>query len=130
MSPLSHLQLHRALSKRQAPILLALLAACDQWALSINSGGLLFISVVEDGRQPPRRTGYRMRLRDAAGAVRDVDLPVGGDYRLELAAPGSVELTLVPPAGCAVEGANPRTVSLDSAEEPVRARFTLHCPAT
>jgi hypothetical protein len=112
-----------------APTLLAFLVACDYWALSINSGGFLFIAVVEDGQQPPRHTGYRMRLRDGAGTVREVDVPAGGDYRLELPASGSVELTLLPPVGCAVEGANPRTVSLGSAEEPARALFTLRCPA-
>jgi hypothetical protein len=47
-----------------------LLPACDQWALMVNSDGVLSISIFSDGFQPQDRFRVRARQADAALAGR------------------------------------------------------------
>lgn len=99
------------------------LGACDQWHLSINRDGLVFVSVIDGTGQ---RGGYRVRTRQADGTVRFVDLPPSGVLSLSPVPAGTLELTLLPPAGCTVAGPNPRvlTVGPDAA---VRVTFDVRC---
>jgi hypothetical protein len=99
-------------------------ASCEQWFLAVNSDGLLFVSVVvvDDGRRDP----FSLRIRDANGLVRMREVPPSGRVTLSALADGPLELTLVTPEGCQVDGANPRTVTVASGE-PVRANFKVAC---
>jgi hypothetical protein len=100
------------------------LTACDQWHLSINSNGLVLISVIGDAGEPRRR--FRLRTRDAEGAVRILDVPASGQLTLTPVANGTLELTLLHPEGCRVAGANPRTLSV-AAGEAVKVDFDVRC---
>ncbi len=101
------------------------LTACDQWHLSINSDGLVLISVIGDAGEPQHR--FRLRTRDADGAVQILDVPASGQLTLRpAAADGTLELTLLHPEGCRVAGANPRTLSVAAGEE-VKVDFDVRC---
>lgn len=100
------------------------LTACDQWHLSINSDGLVLISVIGDAGEPRHR--FRVRARDAEGAVRILDVPASGQLTLTPVADGTLELTLLHPEGCRVAGANPRTLSV-AAGESVKVDFDVRC---
>lgn len=89
---------------------LLLLTACDQWAVFVNSDGVLSISIFSDGFQPQDR--FRVRARQADGATRVLDLPATGALTLSGAGGSAVELTLLSPEGCRVSAPNPRTVSV------------------
>jgi hypothetical protein len=106
-------------------VVLALLGACDQWALSFNSEGL-FLSVFILGGDDLRRDGYRVRTRDAQGTSRFLDVPQSGQLSLRGLAPGRYELTLLPPEGCVVSQPNPRNLTV-SAEESVTVTFDVSC---
>lgn len=112
---------------RRAALTLAgllLLAACEEWHLSVNSNGLVFISVVGDAGEPPHR--FRLRTRDAGGAVRILELPVSGHLTVTPVLNGALEITLLPPDGCRVTGENPRTLSVTAAQE-LRLAFDVRC---
>lgn len=100
------------------------LAACDQWHLSINSDGLIFISVVGDHGEPRER--FRLRTRDAGGTTRTLDLPASRELTLRAATEGPLELTLLTPEACLVVGANPRTLNVATGQE-VRLAFDVRC---
>ena len=102
---------------------LILLAACDQWHLSINSDGLVFISVIGDGEPGDR---FRVRSRDAGGILRTVDVPPSGQLTLTPVADGALQLTLLAPEGCQVTGSNPRAVTVSAGQE-VRVAFDVRC---
>jgi hypothetical protein len=101
-----------------------LLTACDQWALFVNSDGVLSVSIFSDGSQP--QDGFRIRARQADGAIRILDLPASGPLTLSGAAGSTVELTLLSPEGCRVSAPNPRTVSTGS-DQTVGVVFDVHC---
>jgi hypothetical protein len=90
------------------------LGACEAWHLSINSDGLVFVSVVSDGY--PRHR-FRLRTRDTHGAVHVSDVPGSGQVTLSGVADGALELTLLPPERCQITSPNPRTVSVASGRE-------------
>jgi hypothetical protein len=100
------------------------LAACEEWHLSINSDGLVFISVTGDTGGPGHR--FRLRTRHDDGVVRIVDVPASGQLELSPMASGTVELTLLTTEACRVAGANPRTVSVIGGEE-TRTGFDVRC---
>lgn len=100
-------------------------ASCEQWHLSINSDGLLFVSVIIVDDDEPRDR-FRLRVREADGTVRVGDVPASGHVTVSALADGPLELTLLPPAGCRVEGANPRTMMVE-AGEPLRVSFSVQC---
>jgi hypothetical protein len=100
-----------------------LLAACDRWALIVNSDGLLFIAVIDDG---DGHGGFRVRAREVDGTSRTVNVPTSGKLTLDNFAAGQLELTLLPPKGCSVTAPNPRTLSV-TAGEPVNVGFEVHC---
>ena len=102
---------------------LLLLAACDQWHLSINSDGLVFISVIDEGESPGR---FRLRTRDADSAVRVLDVPASGQLTLNPSSDGPLELTLLTPEGCRVVGPNPQTLTVAAGQE-VRLAFDVRC---
>jgi hypothetical protein len=99
-------------------------ASCEQWFLSINSDGLVFVAVVvsDDVRRDP----FQLRIREADGSVRMQDLPPSGRAKVNVLADGLTELTLIVPSGCQVDGANPRTMTVTSGQ-PVRVNFNVHC---
>jgi len=99
------------------------LGACEAWHLSINSDGLVFVSIVSDG-EPRHR--FRLRTRDPAGAVRVVDVPESGQVTLSGVGDGALELTLLPPDLCRVSGPNPQTVTVTS-ERELRLTFDATC---
>jgi hypothetical protein len=103
---------------------LLLLTACDQWALFVNSDGVLSVSIFSDGSQP--RDGFRIRARQADGTIRILDLPASGPVTLSGASGSTVELTLLAPEGCQVSAPNPRTVSPGS-DQTVGVVFDVHC---
>lgn len=103
---------------------LFLLAACDQWHLSIDSDGLVFISVIGDRAEPRER--FRLRTRDARGTTRILDLPASGQLTLTPVADGPLELTLLTPEVCHVVGPNPRTLAVTAGQE-VRSAFDVRC---
>jgi hypothetical protein len=117
---------HASISIPGALALAALVSAasCQQWHLSINSDGLLFISVIGDNDR--HRDRFRVRIQDADGTVRVQDVPASGRLTVGALADGPLELTLLPPAGCQVEGANPRTMTV-AAGETVRVDFNVQC---
>jgi hypothetical protein len=100
-----------------------LLIGCDQWALSINGNGLLFIGVIGDNH--PGR--FRVRARQAEGATRLLEVPASGQLNLSGLAAGAVELTLLLPPGCRVAGANPQTLMV-SPDQAANATFDVRCP--
>ena len=100
------------------------LGGCEQWHLTINSDGLVFISVVGDDGNPRHR--FRIRSRDAAGADRVLDVPASGQLTLTPVADGTLELTLLAPESCLVTGSNPRTLTVSSGQE-VRLAFDVRC---
>jgi hypothetical protein len=105
-----------------ALILTALLSACDQWALFVNSDGVLSITIVSDGDGPGR---FRVRASQG-GATRVLDVPASGQLSSSDFNAGEVELTLLPPAGCEVSGPNPRTLTV-RADDAVNVAFDVHC---
>lgn len=100
------------------------LAACDQWHLSINSNGLVFISVIGDNGG--HRGRFRVRTRDAGGTTRVVDMPASGPLTLTPVADGELHVALLVPKGCEVSGPNPQTVSVSAGQE-VRLAFDVRC---
>ena len=99
------------------------LAACDYWHLSVNADGLVFIAVVGDA---PTREGFRVRIRRSDGGTRLLDVPPSGRLSLSPTTAGTLELTLLPPAGCRVAAPNPRVLTV-AADEPVRVNFDVRC---
>lgn len=104
--------------------LLLQLAACDYWHLSINSDGLVFVSVITWNSDPGHR--FRVRTRDAGGMTRILDMPASGQLTVTAPADGPLELTLLTPEGCRVMGSNPRMVTLAAGQE-VRSGFDVRC---
>lgn len=100
------------------------LTACDQWALSIGSDGLLFISIV--GGDLQLRDRFRVRTREPDGTTRLFALPASGPVTLRSAASGALEVTLLPPAGCHVAPPNPRTLTV-AADQTVSVAFDVNC---
>jgi hypothetical protein len=100
------------------------LAGCDQWHLSINGDGLLFVSIIGDDTSP--RDRFRVRTLDAEGTVQVLDVPSSGRLTLSPVAAGTLELTLLPPAGCTVTGANPQVLTV-AADKTVRVSFDVRC---
>lgn len=99
-------------------------AGCDQWHLSINGDGLLFVSIIGD--DAGQRDRFRVRTLDAEGTVQVLDVPSSGRLTLNPVAAGTLELTLLPPAGCAVIGPNPRVLTV-AADKTVRVSFDVRC---
>ncbi len=113
---------------RAAALMAVLLptAACEAWHLSFNSDGLVFVSVVSipgEGRHQ-----FRVRTRDAGGTTRTIDLPPSRELTLSPGVDGAFELNLLAPAGCWVEGVNPRTVVVATGHES-RLVFDVRCSA-
>lgn len=100
------------------------LPACDQWHLSINSDGLVLVSVIGEDSDPRHR--FRLRTREADSAVRILDVPASGQLTVKAPTDGLLELTLLTPEGCRVVGSNPRTLSVTAGQE-VRSAFDVHC---
>jgi hypothetical protein len=100
------------------------LSACEEWHLSINSNGLVFISVIGDNADPKHR--FRLRSRDARGGVRILDVPASGQLTLTPVSDGTLELTLLTPDDCRVAGSNPRTLTVAAGQE-VRLAFEVRC---
>ena len=100
------------------------LAACDQWHLSINSDGLVFISVIGDHGAP--REHFRLRTREAGGTIRILDVPASGQLTLTPVADGALQLTLLAPEGCQVAGPNPQTLIV-SADHESSVAFVVRC---
>jgi hypothetical protein len=103
---------------------LLLLQSCDQWHLSINSDGLVFISIIDDGDGPGDR--FRIRVRDVAGTSQIMSVPASGELSLTPATDGSIQLTLLAPEGCQILSSNPRTVSVSTGDE-TRVAFNVRC---
>ena len=103
---------------------LLLLVACDEWHLSINSDGLVFISIVDDGHE--LRDRFRVRIRDDSGTTQMLPVPSSGELSLSPMADGALQLTLVTPEGCLVSSPNPRMVTVSAGEE-IRVAFEVHC---
>jgi hypothetical protein len=100
-----------------------LFTACDQWALLVNSDGVLSITIVSDGNGRER---FRVRALQSDGISRIMDVPSSGTLTFGAFSPGELELTLLPPAGCRVTDPNPRTLLVD-ADERVNISFDVHC---
>jgi hypothetical protein len=100
------------------------LAGCDEWHLSINGDGLLFVSIIGDDTGP--RDRFRVRTLDAEGTVQVLEVPSSGRLTLSPVAVGTLELTLLPPAGCTVTGANPQMLNV-AADRTVRTNFDVRC---
>jgi hypothetical protein len=100
------------------------LAACDQWHLSINSDGLVFVSVIGEAGNPRHR--FRLRTREADSAIRILDVPASGQLTVRPSVDGPLELTLLAPEGCRIAGANPRTLTVTAGQE-VRSAFDVRC---
>ena len=101
-------------------------AACDAWYLAVNSDGLVFVSIV--GISGESRHQFRVRTRDAGGATQTIDLPPSRELTLSPQVDGAFELNLIPPAGCRVTGANPRSVLVTTGSER-RVVFEVRCSA-
>jgi hypothetical protein len=119
--------LHNACSVTRAAFTFAsvslLLTACDQWALLINSDGILSITVVSNGDASGR---FRVRSRDSDGKSQIMDVPPSGKITLRAFEPGELELTLLAPEECRVAAPNPRTI-LTHADETMNVTFDVHC---
>jgi hypothetical protein len=100
------------------------LPACEQWHLSINADGLVFISVIGDDHHS--RDRFRVRTRRSDGVTRVMDVPPSGHLTLRPLTDGVLELTLLTPEGCSVSGPNPRTLDV-TAGEAVRVEFDVRC---
>jgi hypothetical protein len=100
------------------------LAACDQWHLSINSDGLVFVSVIGSGAE--HRERFRVRTRGAGGTTRTLDVPASGELTLAPVAEGELQVALLSPEGCRVSGPNPLTVTVVGDQE-VRLVFDVRC---
>jgi hypothetical protein len=120
------MSIRHLLSPSVAFALVALLplAACDQWALFVNSDGVLSVSIFSDGSQP--QDHFRIRARQTDGTLRILDVPASGPLTLSGSAGSTVELTLLTPDGCRVSAPNPRTVSAGS-DQTVGVVFDVHC---
>jgi hypothetical protein len=103
---------------------LLFLPACDQWHLSINSDGLVFISIIDDEDLPGDR--FRVRIRSFDGTTQTLGVPASGELSLTQVADGSIELTLLAPEPCRVAGPNPRSVSVTTGNE-TRVSFDVRC---
>jgi len=103
---------------------LVYLTACDQWHLSINSDGLVFVSVIGDTGEPRHR--FRLRTRDASGTVRTLDVPTSGQLKLPPMADGELQVALLPPESCQVSGHNPQTAAVSVGQE-IRLAFEVRC---
>jgi hypothetical protein len=99
------------------------LPACDQWALFINSDGVLSITIVSDGNVPGR---FRVRTRQSDGFSRIVEVPSSGSLTLGTFRAGELELTLLAPEGCRVAAPNPQTV-VANPDEMVTVAFDVRC---
>jgi hypothetical protein len=105
----------------------SLLSGCDQWALSIDSNGLLFISIISDGGQ--RQGGFRVRATQSGGLSRVMDVPSSGRLTLDGFSAGQVEVTLLPPAGCQVSSPNPQALQVGTGGG-VNASFNVRCDSS
>ena len=103
---------------------LLLLTACDQWALFVNTDGVLSVSIFSDGSQPQDR--FRVRVRQPDGTTRVLDVPASGPLTLSGATGSTVELTLLTPDGCRVSAPNPRTAS-PGPDQTVGVVFDVQC---
>ena len=103
---------------------LCLLPGCDQWHLSINSDGLIFISVAGDGIDTGDR--FRVRVRNDDGGVRTLELPASRQLTVAAEPDRTVQLTLLVPEGCRIDGINPQTVTATAARSN-RVDFAVHC---
>jgi hypothetical protein len=103
--------------------ILPLLTACDQWALLVNTDGVLAIVIVSDGHSS---RPFQVRTRDADGVSRLMVVPPSGSLAIDGVKAGQVELTLLAPTGCRVASPNPQTV-MTQAAETVRVSFDVHC---
>jgi hypothetical protein len=100
------------------------ITACDEWHLSINSQGLVFISVTGSPAEPRHR--FRVRTRDPQGSARTVEVPGSGQLTLTTLAGGTHELTLLTPEICRVSGSNPQLIET-TAGAVVRLEFDVRC---
>ena len=100
------------------------LTACDQWALMVNSDGILHISIASDGFQAGGR--YRIRTREADGTTRLLDVSDSGVTTFRSGSAGPLELTLLTPQQCQVSPPNPRTLTV-AADHTVSVAFDVHC---
>jgi hypothetical protein len=100
------------------------LTGCDRWALSVGGDGLLFVGVVGDDRHQSGR--FRVRAREADGAIRILDVPASGQLSLSGLAAGTVELTLLLPPGCRVAGPNPQALIV-TPDQAANAAFDVRC---
>jgi hypothetical protein len=103
---------------------LLLLPACDQWHLSINSDGLVFISIINDQDVPG--DGFRVRVRNLDGTSQLFSVPASGELSLTRVSDESIQLTLLAPGLCRVVGPNPRSVSVTTGNE-TRVSFDVRC---
>ena len=103
---------------------LLFVAACEEWHLSVNSNGLVFISVVGDAGEQRHR--FRLRTRDAGGAVQILEVPPSGHLTFTPVVHGPLEITLLPPDACRVTDANPRTLRV-TADQELRLAFDVRC---
>ena len=101
----------------------SLFTGCDQWALLVNSDGVLSITIVSDG---DGRDRFRVRALQSDGVSRIMDVPSSGTLTFDTFSAGKLELTLLAPPGCRVAEPNPRTLMV-SAHEPVSTAFDVHC---
>ena len=100
------------------------LNACDQWALMVNSDGVLHISIASDGFQAGGR--YRIRTRESDGTTRLLDVLDSGVTTLRSGSAGPLELTLLAPRQCQVSPPNPRTLTV-ATDQTVSVAFEVHC---
>jgi hypothetical protein len=101
-----------------------LLAGCDEWHLSINSDGLVFVSIVDDGHG--FRDRFRIRVRDGAGTTQMLNVPTSGELSLPPMRDGELQLTLIAPESCRVAAPNPQTIMVTAGDE-TRVAFDVHC---
>jgi hypothetical protein len=104
-------------------LIVLLQLACEQWHLSINRDGLVFVSVIGDVGEPRHR--FRLRARDAEGTIRTMDLPASGELTLTPVADGELQLSLLVPEGCRVAGPNPQSLTVSGGQE--RISFEVRC---
>ena len=110
--------------RRVLLVLLLAVAACDYWALSINSDGLIHVTVLGgDGYRP--RDGYRIRVIRGPGETSVVNLPESGVLQVDAPPGAQVTLALMPPAGC-IAAASEQSVRV-GAGSTATARFELAC---
>jgi hypothetical protein len=103
---------------------LQLFAACDRWSLSVNSDGLLFISIISNDGHSDHR--YRIRARQSDGTIRNLEIPASGQLSSSGLEAGMVDLTLVTPGGCTVSGPNPQTLMIRDGTT-TRVTFDVSC---